>query len=730
MEPVRLTWREFEETTKSILQFCGLNPVHNYLLMGRQTDVWCKTSDSLTAARIIVECKSTKSDDSTIPISEVTDFCARLALARSSGVADQGWLITNGKFSANSHSVIRDSHLEGVCRLLTFDSLLSSVIDFSSYFSQLKLIAEKNKLKFIDPSLTAAGKPVKKFSSFLQFCSEWISHRSEEVMLLLGDYGQGKTTCCHQILLSYMSNGQILDGRIPIYIRLRDVANQGYQLPAILRVSLQEQFGLHYHSFQLINFLADAGRLLFIFDGLDEISFTGFWNEVFPPLRQLLSISSKKNRILITSRPGIFSSESTISLTLNSLLPKDDKTRSITVVLDYFDEKRVLAAVDQYGVQDSRAVLGKLYENPGIADLIRRPITLQMVLDSLLVEGQSYSKVSSSADLYDLYTSKWLYRDSWRSNIQNLSLEKGEDFKFLFVQQLAWKMLTSGLPRVTSDYIESAVKEYFGHIDGTSELLPAFANEIRLCSFLDWQLSGSLVFAHKSFLEYFVATRLAGVDPSQQVQQLSNHIFGPATLMFAAQMISWDVVTKSDLFHDAIKTSSVLCLNTINILSSLNQKLALTVTLPDASSIDFGSADVIVLSVNSSSVKQLSLESESSIYLELSDVRAEIVAVRSKESTKMVMRNCNIGEIVCHATTTLELEGSNARVASGRLDFESMVIGPHDRCGFHSVSIDGPSKVTFRLPQPDANLTRKQRLIDLGFSIRRSGKAKGKKDGS
>lgn len=728
-EAKRPTWREFEETTKSILQFCGLNPAYNQNIMGRQTDIWCKTTDSLASARIIVECKSTKDSEATIPVTEITDFCARLALARSSGVADQGWMITNGKYSSNSNTVIKDSHLEGVCRLLTFDSFLSSVIDFSSYFSQLKLLTKANKLEFIDPSFTVTDGKVEESKSFLDFCSEWASKRNEEFMLLLGDYGQGKTTCCQQILLSYITNDQIHGDRIPIYIRLRDVANQGYQLPAILRVCLQEQFGLHYHSFQLIKYLADSGRLLFIFDGLDEISYTGFWNEVFPSLRQLLSIASKKNKILITSRPGIFSSASSMSMTLDSLLPKDDEkdddTRSITVILDYFDRPRVHKAIKQYGVEDSQKLLEKLYKHKGIADLIRRPITLQMVLDSLLEEKQSYSNVSSSANLYGMYTSKWLHRDSWRSNIQNLSLQKGQDFKSKFVEQLAWKMLTSGLPRVTSDYIDSAVKRYFGHIEGIAELLPAFANEIRLCSFLDWQLDGSLVFAHKSFSDYFVAKRLSSLNTEDQIHELSTHIFGSATLMFAAQLIDWDSIQKSDLFYKSLNSSSILCLNTIHILSSLEQKLALTVTLPDTASIDFDSKDVIVLTIKNSSIKKLALTSESSVFLEMLNVRAKQLDIRSEESTKIILRNCEIGEIICHANTALEIEGANTHVNSGSLFYESMQIGPHKECEFQSVAIDGPSSVSFEFPHDNNKLTKEQRLIGLGFISRRS-KGKGR----
>lgn len=240
----------------------------------------------------MVECKSSKNPKRTLPTSEVTDFCARFSLARSSGSADLGWLITNQSVPDSAWTTIREARLSGSCELFTFETLLNRIIDFTQYASNVRLMLSSVASEYVEPRTVPLERSEGREPRFGTFLAEWLSNASSSVAFLLADYGQGKTTCCLRILGNWLDDRNYLSGRVPLYIRLRDVANQGYKLPAMLRVSLHEGLGLTYPSFEFLRYMANKGRLLFIFDGLDEVSFSAFWSEVGMALREITALAT------------------------------------------------------------------------------------------------------------------------------------------------------------------------------------------------------------------------------------------------------------------------------------------------------------------------------------------------------------------------------------------------------------------------------------------------------
>ena len=377
------SWRSLEQEVAELLQLVGLEVQQDIKLQGRQTDVYCRNTDGLMSARILIECKFSSNEDHALPVSLISEFCSRLILARSTGQADFGWLITNAKIPANAWTVLRESSLGNACQLLTVDDLFNKCINAEDYLNHLNLSLPKSATGFVDPRLQILHSRlnIPSDTRFRAVIKDWLNSNNT-TFVLLGDFGQGKSTCCHELIRESRKDKLTLQGRVPIYVRLRDVANQGYTIQAILRVCLQEYFGFNYHSFEFLRLLAARGRLLFIFDGLDEINFSLRWNDLFLALREILTLAVGNNRILITSRPALFPDEWALYSAVRTILPPKENTRFISAKIRYFSEPEIREAATNFGLESSSDLFHRISRIQGLDDLMRRPITLSMILQT------------------------------------------------------------------------------------------------------------------------------------------------------------------------------------------------------------------------------------------------------------------------------------------------------------------------------------------------------------
>lgn len=666
------SWQEFERFTDEILNLGGFERKTNVKLQGRQTDIWCTASNSLLSARVIVECKSTKGGSS-LPLHYVTEFCSRVALARASGEAELGWLITNHSIPDNAWSVIKDAHLEGACNILNPQELLSKLLDTPRYISQLGLSLPKQVTGYVDPHLeifTGIGKYYASKATFTDLFDVWLQDSGRPLLLLLGDYGQGKTTCCEQIIRRYRADSDFLRGRIPLFIRLRDVANQGYNLSSMLRVCLHEQFGLNYHSFELIDYLLRKGLFLCIFDGLDEITYTLRWAEIFEAFKQIAKVVYQGNKVIVTSRPGVFPPKVNIIDSLERLakllpdIPNPNFPRSNYVVayLKYFDERQIRQAISNFGISNVDETVEIMERIHDLTDLSKRPITLRMILESLdLLKSDA---IHGHADLYDLYTSTWLSRDGWRSNIESISIEQGRDLKREFLEELAWYMYSNNESQLESSFIDEVIKKRCIDLEVAVDLVHAFSREIAVCSFLDTRKDGTLSFSHKSFYEYYLAKHLSSLSTEELVHALSNYVFNYEVLAFLTQLIAWKSFIESEV---GIKPEEdrTLATNIIQANSIANLPLLGIVRLLKESIIRCNSNAPISVSIHDSEIRFMEMTSSSFLDITWDSCAVTQLKAGSPHKVQMSLKKTAVNNVEISATHSLILTLKDSSLING-----------------------------------------------------------------
>jgi hypothetical protein len=168
-----------------------------------------------------------------------------------------------------------------------------------------------------------------------------------------------------------------------------------------------------------------------------------------------------------------------------------------------------------------------------LADLARTPILLNIILSSFkdLISLGAQTSINASK-LYDMYTKFWLERDDERSDITAQE-------RLAFAQALAWRMYTTDRLVIPSEELSAAVDEFFSHrFQRDLQRFDKLDNNVRTCSFLARDRFGNFMFAHKSFMEFFVAKRLAADIPGWPAMELGTRVVPYEIGDFLTQMVS------------------------------------------------------------------------------------------------------------------------------------------------------------------------------------------------
>lgn len=340
---------------------------------------------------------------------------------------------------------------------------------------------------------------------------EFLGASDRHLLSVLGDYGTGKTSLCLQ--LTYDLARQCLRDtattRIPVFIPLRNF-DQRQGIRRLILDTLSD-YGVRVTDYRAFELMSRAGRFVLLFDGFDEVADGLARREVTQLFNQIATLATGRSKIVLTCRSHYFRSEyqSLETLTTEAMTPLMREVRAHhgfgIVELQKLDEPQILDLMSRRYAQDYRGRWGYISNVYNLADLARTPIMLTIMLNSfgdLLSLGSDVSV--KSATLYDMYTKFWLERDDERSDITSQE-------RLAFAQALAWRMYTTDRLFIPYEELSAAVGEFFaGSTANDPQRIQKLDTNVRTCSFLARDRSGNFMFAHKSFMEFFVAKRLAG----------------------------------------------------------------------------------------------------------------------------------------------------------------------------------------------------------------------------
>jgi formylglycine-generating enzyme required for sulfatase activity len=447
--------------------------------------------------------------------------------------AEQGYLVAETRVLASAREAAATT--EGRVRVFTLNTFYRELLDFRAYVQGLVDAYEASDLARIYVDLGAVrytydgrGKVVGEDHAkpLDDYVDAWLKEQGEgrNHISILGDYGTGKTSFCRQYAAK-QARRWLADpdrARLPLLITLREYTKT-LEVKSLITNALVNAYGIQGATFAAFERFNADGRLLLIFDGFDEMAQRTGTRTAVENFWELARVVVPGSKVLLTSRTHYFRTHHEAEVLLHGRAWEPDANpRNRAAVSDpssgapdYIDLRDrpnfEVLHLEPFTEADIQAVLRKRFPEQwqayweqiqaiyNLPDLARRPVLLEMIMETLpqLQAGQTVNV----AQLYQAYTAQWLERDVGQGRVLLTSAQRRT-----FAEALALTMFHSGEPSVHFSRLPRRVAAHFGLEDAAE--IDHFAADVRTCNFLNRDAKGNYAFAHRSFMEYFVASRL------------------------------------------------------------------------------------------------------------------------------------------------------------------------------------------------------------------------------
>ena len=449
----------------------------------------------------------------------------------------------------------------------TYDQLVSELIDFSPYMDKLIDDYEQNGVEY--------GMPLKKLyieqdiiedrtgrkDSLSNYVNEWLNDNTQNLLVILGDYGTGKTSFTLKYA-SELANKRKLEnkGIIPVRIELKKY-REALNYDSMIVNHLSEN-GISPNK-EAFDFLLKTGNIMLMLDAFDEMAVQVNEEVTKKNFGELCKAVNGKAKVILTCRTHYFKEHPEVkSRVFDIRAPKGFITDAGTPLyesisslknrricfLQYFDDIKIREYLNNALGEKAEEAMDMLNEKyKGLKDLATRPVLLAMI-------AQSYNEISkgeiipSAAGLYEAYIQKWADRDDEKINLT-------KEGKVTFAEQLAVKLWLENEDKIHYRDLSPLVNEHFKSKILAPADLEYAEHEVRASSFLTRDADGNYGFAHKSFMEFFIARKLVGEIITNQIAD------------FGMSEITKEI---ADLMSDMVKDESAM----INLIRNKTPDIA------------------------------------------------------------------------------------------------------------------------------------------------------------
>lgn len=398
----------------------------------------------------------------------------------------------------------------------SYDELLMNIIDFTPYLENIIKDYKGSEVDryYVDLRCISPDGTNMKIS---QYVSDWLKRPKDKHLSILGNFGTGKTWFCRNFVANQAKNClQNSSKRIPILITLRDYS-KAYDIVQVITDLCANRLKIPLPSgYDTFDFLNKAGRLVIVFDGLDEMERRiSDYRTIAENFLELAKVSRpEKSKVILTCRSTYFRHE----LEEREILAGDGKKVSIISNNKVFnvgtESPYKVTTLMELSINELESILKKrtgeelgfawriIQETPNLLDLARKPALVDMLIRVIPEMSIQNSKAEINlAELFNLYIKQSLKR----YDHEDFPIELEE--RLLFLEDLSWKMhVTQNLAINWADFLEH-VKKYF-KLEHNPESALFFERSLRTQSYLTRDSEGNYSFAHKSFVEFFVAKKI------------------------------------------------------------------------------------------------------------------------------------------------------------------------------------------------------------------------------
>lgn len=353
-----------------------------------------------------------------------------------------------------------------------------------------------------------------------------------EHLVLLGNYGQGKTVLTHKIVQEMLEHPADYD-RIPILIELRGLSPRNDD-----ELSLFSRWANRFKAkSEALLELHRAGKLLIILDGFDEMDLVGDTQLLFNHFSQLWALARVPNsQLLIAGRPTLFADDEERRTALGIRDPRIDLPYARALYLDELTPPQTEQVLRNVQPETRTGILNALKSatpNSSFAELASRPSSLYQLsivwdseladkkdrLNSATVIGSFIEKTYDRQQEKEATVLTSFERNYFMMGIAvGMMLENGYTNQLKHIDLKRWvrKLWENYPPKLppTGDAMQSRKSlEYLPiRLRENTDALDTILKDVRVGGILVQDLSGRDLFrfAHKSHLEYLVSAFYSG----------------------------------------------------------------------------------------------------------------------------------------------------------------------------------------------------------------------------
>lgn len=318
--------------------------------------------------------------------------------------------------------------------LLTEDDLVTSLIDFSSYRRHIRDRFARDHL----PDSTLTLNDVYVSATATQGISseegansvtiddqlfDWSVEESQRHLALLGDYGQGKSTCAlaftHRLLTDENPSG-----RVPLLIELRGTSPSTLQ-PLEFLGAWSARFGFNP---QALLKLIIAGKTILIFEGFDEMAYISDFESRVQHLQALWRFCYPRAKLLFTGRRNFFLDDQE---TLQSLGIRGASGGPFCEPLHLrpFASEQIRSTLEQSNFPATDELLSLAEQSASFREVVTRPSTLYMISVLWATEANTLRAGVTSAKVMQLFINSTYMRQSEKHRHRQL----GDSFRFMLL---------------------------------------------------------------------------------------------------------------------------------------------------------------------------------------------------------------------------------------------------------------------------------------------------------
>ncbi|MGV6810396.1 MAG: WD40 domain-containing protein [bacterium] len=292
------------------------------------------------------------------------------------------------------------------------------LLDFKNYLKQQKQRLETSPIYpsqlYVNQRLRYGNQDEPNTTdNAIQTISAWLQQDHGQFLLILGEFGTGKTFLLRELVRRFHDSQQHI---IPILLEMRSLEKTA-DLNKLLAQQLAADMPFDGEKFY---YMLNQGQIILFFDGFDELALRVTYQTALEHFDTLIQAAQGgKAKVVVTSRTQHFKNKQQVKLKLMEHV-ESLKSHRITELLG-FDQQQILKYLENH-LNDKNKALQRLKTISCINDLMglsENPRMLSFIAqlsEQQLETAKNAKGEISTASLYQIILENWINLEQKRSN--------------------------------------------------------------------------------------------------------------------------------------------------------------------------------------------------------------------------------------------------------------------------------------------------------------------------